>query len=102
LENRLNKQLWAINKQRVELDRQEEDAIVTMLKEDQKDKLLIGLFLEDVVKNTVRRPKVGSIELTNMLDAAHKGDEVDKDDEYKNVIEPKLSNSINTSKSANL
>jgi hypothetical protein len=72
-----------------------------MLKEDQENKLLIGLFLEDTVKNTVRRPKVGSIGLTNILDA-HKGNKVDNDDEYKNVIELKLSNSINTSKSTNL
>jgi hypothetical protein len=102
LENRLDKQLRAINKQRAELDRQEEDAIATMLKEDQENKLLIGLFLEDAVKNTVGRPEVRSVESTNMLDAAHEGDEVDEDDEYENVMEPELSNGIDTSKSANL
>lgn len=102
LENRLDEQLRAINKQRAELDRQEEDAIATMLKEDQENKLLIGSFLEDAVKNTVGRPEVGSVESTNMLDAAHEGDEVDEDDEYENVMEPELSNGIDTGKSANL
>jgi hypothetical protein len=101
LENRLDEQLRAINKQRAELDRQEEDAIATMLKEVQENKLLIGSFLEDAVKNTVGRPEVGSMGSTNMLDA-HEGDEVDDDDEYENVIEPELSNSIDTGKSANL
>ena len=38
---------------------------------------------------------------TNMLDA-YEDDEVDDDDEYENVIEPELSNSIDTGKSANL
>jgi hypothetical protein len=102
LENMLDEQLRAINKQRAELDRQEEDAIATMLKEDQENKLLIGSFLEDAVKNTVGRPEVESVESTNMLNAAHDGDEVDEDDEYENVMEPELSNGIGTGKSANL
>jgi hypothetical protein len=72
-----------------------------MLKEDQENKLLTGSFLEDAVKNTVGRPEMGSVESTNM-DAAHESDEVDEDDEYENVMEPGLSNGIDTGKSANL
>jgi hypothetical protein len=73
-----------------------------MLKEDQENKLLIGSFLEDAVKNTVGKPEVGSVGSTNMLDTAHEGDEVNEDDEYENVMEPELSNSIDIGKSANL
>ena len=62
-----------------------------ILKEDQENKLLIELFLEDTVKNTVRRPKVRSVKSTNILDTVHEGNEVDEDDEYKNIIEPELS-----------
>lgn len=40
LENRLDEQLQVINKQRAELDRQEEDAIAMMVKEDQENNCL--------------------------------------------------------------
>lgn len=52
--------------QRAELDKQEEDTIATMLKEDQENKLLKGLFLKDAVKSTFRRPEMGSIESINI------------------------------------
>jgi hypothetical protein len=40
LENRLDEQLQVINKQRAELDRQEEDSIAMMVKEDQENNCL--------------------------------------------------------------
>lgn len=50
LENRLDEQLRAIEEQRAELDRQEQEAIATMLKEDQENKNLVGSFLEAACK----------------------------------------------------
>jgi hypothetical protein len=46
LKNRLDEQLRAISEQRAELDRMEQEAIATMLKDDQENKILIGSFLE--------------------------------------------------------
>ena len=40
LKNRLDKQLRAISKQRAELDKREQEAIATMLKDDQENKIL--------------------------------------------------------------
>lgn len=50
LENRLDEQLRAVEEQRAELDRQEREAIATMLKDDQENKMLIGSFLEVACK----------------------------------------------------
>jgi hypothetical protein len=50
LENRLDEQYRAIWEQRAELDRMEEDAIATMLKEDRENRTLIGSLIESSVK----------------------------------------------------
>jgi hypothetical protein len=46
LENRLDEQLQAINKMREEFDREEKEAITTMLSEDGRTSLLQGLSLK--------------------------------------------------------
>jgi hypothetical protein len=50
LENRFDEQLQIISEKRAELDRQEKEALATMLQEDQKNKQLVGSFLEGAVK----------------------------------------------------
>ena len=60
LEDRLDKQLQDIQEQRAELDRKEQEAIATMLREDQENKALIGSFLDTSIKNTFHMDKKGS------------------------------------------
>ena len=102
LENRLDEQLKAISDQRAELDRKEKNAIATMLQEDEENKLLIGSFLEEAVKNTFGHPEIGHPESTNMIDDAHESDESDEA-EHENVVELRLMNDdVDTSNSAHL
>lgn len=90
LENRLDEQLQAISEQRAELDRQEKEAIETMLQEDQENKLLIGSFLEDAVKNIFGRPdEIGSVELTNTVNGVHESDG-NNGDEHEDAVESGL------------
>jgi len=87
LENRLDEQLQAINKKREEFDREEKEAIATMLSEDRENKSLAGSFLEDAVKNIFGRPESGP---TSMMNGFRESD--DDDNEHENDQEPELSN----------
>ncbi|KAH8587971.1 hypothetical protein B0O99DRAFT_731242 [Bisporella sp. PMI_857] len=79
LENRLDEQLQAISEQRAELDKKEKEAIATMLQEDQENKLRIGSFLEDAVKNTFGRPgEIEPVELT--VNGAHENNREEQED----------------------
>jgi len=89
LENRLDEQLQAINKKREELDREEKEAIATMLSEDRENKSLAGSFLEDAVKNIFGRPESGP---TSMMDGLRERDDVDEGNEHENDQEPEISN----------
>ena len=90
LENRLDEQLQAISEQRAELDRQEKEAVATMLQEDHENKLLIGSFLEDAVENIFGRPdEAGPVELTDMVNGAHES-ESKIGDEHEDAVESGL------------
>lgn len=89
LENRLDEQLQAINKKREELDREEKEAIATMLSEDRENKSLAGSFLEAAVKNIFGRPESGP---TSMVDGLRESDDVDEGNEHENDQEPEFSN----------
>jgi hypothetical protein len=82
LENRLDQQLQAISEQRAELDRKEKEVIATMLQEDQENKLRIGSFLEDAVKNTFGRPdETGPVELSHMVNGTHESNGNNRDEQ---------------------
>jgi hypothetical protein len=66
LENRLDEQLRAIEEQRAELDRQEREAIATMLKDDQENKMLIGSLLEASCKEAFVLDDSGEEEATTV------------------------------------
>lgn len=51
LEDRLDKDLREIQRQREELNRREKDLIATMLREDQENKSLIGTLLQDSLQS---------------------------------------------------
>ncbi|KAH8748830.1 hypothetical protein BGZ57DRAFT_806396 [Hyaloscypha finlandica] len=89
LENRLDEQLQAINKKHGELDREEKEAIATMLSEDRVSKSLAGAFLEDAVKNIFGRPES---EPTSMMNGLRESGEIDEGNEHENDQEPELSN----------
>lgn len=89
LENRLDEQLQAINKKREEFDREEKEAIATMLSEDRENKSLAGSFLGDAVKNIFGRPGSGP---TSMMDGLHESDDVDDGNEHEDDKEPGFSN----------
>lgn len=61
LENRLDEQLRAIRKQRVELDTMEDEAIRAMLKEDNENTVLIGSLLECSAKQAFGIDNEGGI-----------------------------------------
>ncbi|PQE27761.1 ubiquinol-cytochrome-c reductase cytochrome c1 protein [Rutstroemia sp. NJR-2017a BVV2] len=85
LENRFDEQLQVISEQRAELDRQEKEALATMLQEDQKNKQLVGSFLEGAVKAIFgQRDEIGIIKSTNMVNSAHEDDRNDRN-EIQNV-----------------
>jgi hypothetical protein len=88
LENRLDEQLQAINKKREELDREEKEAIATMLSKDRENKSLAGSFLEDAVKNIFGRPES---EPTGMMDGLRDSDDVNEGNEHENDQEPEHS-----------
>jgi hypothetical protein len=67
-ENRLDEQLRAISEQRAELDRQEQEAIATMLKDDQENKILIGSFLEASCRETFEMDDIRQVESTDQLE----------------------------------
>ena len=90
LEERLDKQLHAIQEQRAELDRKEQEAIATMLREDQENKLLIGSFLEASIKNASEvkdKVPVESLQEVNRTDAEVNGDNSRHDDEAGEGLE---------------
>jgi hypothetical protein len=89
LKNRLEEQLQAINKKREELDREEKEAIATMLTEDRENRSLARSFLEDAVKNIFGRPESGP---TSMMDGLRESGDVDKGNKHGNDQEPELSN----------
>ena len=60
--NRLDEQLRAISEQCVELDRQEQEAMATMLKDDQENKILIGSFLEASCKEAFEMDDIRHVE----------------------------------------
>ena len=62
LENRLDEQLRAISEQRAELDRMEQEAIATMLKDDQENKILIGSFLEASCREAFEMDDIRQVE----------------------------------------
>jgi hypothetical protein len=62
LENRLDEQLRAISEQRAELDRMEQEAIATMLKDDQENKILIGSFLEASCREAFEMDDIKQVE----------------------------------------
>jgi uncharacterized protein YPO0396 len=62
LENRLDEQLRAIGERRAELDRLEQEAIATMLKEDRENRILIGSLLEGSCMDAFDMDKVREVE----------------------------------------
>ena len=62
LGNRLDEQLRAISEQRAELNRMEQEAIATMLKDDQENKILIWSFLEASCKETFEMDDIRLVE----------------------------------------
>jgi hypothetical protein len=76
--NRLDEQLRAISEQRVELDRQEQEAMATMLKDDQENKILIGSFLEASCKEAFEMDDIRHVE-SNTIDRLET--DSDKNDE---------------------
>jgi 2-oxoglutarate dehydrogenase complex dehydrogenase (E1) component-like enzyme len=85
LENRFDEQLQVITEKRAELDRQEKEALATMLQEDQKNKQLVGSFLEGAVKTIFgQREEIGIIKSTNIVNSAHEDDRNDRN-EIENV-----------------
>jgi hypothetical protein len=76
LENRLEEELKTISKQRAELDRKEKEAIVTMLREDQEKRLLVGSFIEASVGKIFG---MRNFHTTNLDDGPD--DEVESDEE---------------------
>ena len=63
LENRLDEQLRAISEQRAELDRMEQEAIATMLKDDQENKILIRSFLEASCREAFEMDDIKQVEM---------------------------------------
>ena len=63
LENRLDEQLRAISEQHAELDRMEQEAIATMLKDDQENKILIASFLEASCREAFEMDDIRQVEM---------------------------------------
>jgi hypothetical protein len=66
LENRLDERLRTISEHRAELNRKEQEAIVTMLKDDQENKILIGSFLEASCREPFETDDIRHTESTAM------------------------------------
>jgi hypothetical protein len=83
LENRLDEQLRAISERRAELDRQEQEAIAIMLKEDHENRLLIGSLLEESCREAFEREEVARVETA--ID--HPPTESDENNEDQKIVE---------------
>jgi hypothetical protein len=89
LESRLDEQLRVINKKREELDREEREAIATMLKEDQENTSLVASCLEDAVHDIFGRPESDK---TDMVNGGRESDGMDHGNEKDKDQDPGLSN----------
>ncbi|KXH67660.1 hypothetical protein CSAL01_03583 [Colletotrichum salicis] len=82
LENRAAAQLEEIRRQREALDRQEEESIENMLREDREHKALVGSLLETAVNDI--------LEGNNASDRTSEEDETDAQDVYFEVEEENM------------
>lgn len=75
LEDNLNHELQQIQRQREELDQKEQDLIATTLREDQENKSLIGLLLEESIEKIFNEDMTLSPNLEKDEDEAGTDDE---------------------------
>lgn len=90
LENRLDEQLRTISEQRAELDRKEQDAIATMLRDDQDNKMLIGSFLEASCKEAFEIADVKQD--STALIRLHTDSDDNDDDAHGSITQPEGNN----------
>ena len=69
------------------LDRQEQEAMATMLKDDQENKLLIGSFLEASCKEAFEMDDITHVESTAIDRLETDSDENDDDYEFTATLE---------------
>ena len=88
--------------QRAELDRKEQEAIATMLKDDQENKLLIRSFLEASCREAFEMDDVRHVESTTM-DRLETDSGENNDDDHRFIAKPEGKNDdIDADKSSHL